>query len=265
MNINHLLEKSIDELSNAEQRDIVAELRERLGIELARDDRSGIYARTQTDMAYNSNRIEGSTLTPDQTASLFYTGTVRASAEEVYRAKDIEEMTGHFAMFNHMLRTFKEPLSEELIKSYHYRLKAGVFEDVANGYPIGEYKSRQNMVADIDTVRPDEVSERMRELIASYERGDEITLSELAAFHAEFEHIHPFQDGNGRVGRMLLFKECLRQGIVPVIIRDSDKAEYYMALNRAQKIGDTDELCAFFRKEQQTYLEELRKFLWVYG
>ena len=136
---------------------------------------------------------------------------------------------------------------------------------MANGYPIGEYKSRQNMVADIDTARPDEVSERMRELIASYERGAEITLSELAAFHADFEHIHPFQDGNGRVGRMLLFKECLRQGIVPVIIRDSDKADYYMALNRAQKTGDTDKLCAFFRKEQQTYLEELRKFLWIYG
>ena len=100
--------------------------------------------------------------------------------------------------------------------------------------------------------------------MCKYERGAEITLSELAAFHADFEHIHPFQDGNGRVGRMMLFKECLRQGIVPVIIRDSDKADYYRALNRAQKTGDTEELCAFFRKEQQTYLEEIRKFLWIY-
>ena len=99
-------------------------------------------------MAYNSNKIEGSTLTERQTASLFETGTIFGE-DAVFRAKDVEEMTGHFLMFNYMLQTYQEPLTEDLVKQYHYRLKAGVFEDLANGYPVGEYKNRKNIVSDI--------------------------------------------------------------------------------------------------------------------
>ena len=116
----------------------VEELIHRFEVEQQKNDRSGIYALTQRMMAYNSNKIEGSTLTEKQTASLFDTGTL-SSEDAVIRAKDVEEMTGHFLMFNEMLKTYDLPLSHELIKRYHYKLKSGVFEDLANGYPVGEY------------------------------------------------------------------------------------------------------------------------------
>ncbi len=133
-----------------EQNKMIHLLKDRLHIEAKRHDRSGVYALTQRKLAYNSNRIEGSTLTEKQTASIFETGTIRADGS-IFRAKDVEEMTGHFTMFSYMLDTCEEQLSQELIKAYHYRLKAGVFEDIANGYPIGEYKNRRNMVSDIAT------------------------------------------------------------------------------------------------------------------
>ena len=129
-----------------------------------KNNRKGIYAVTQKIMAYNSNKIEGSTLTSEQTASLFDTGTIVSNGIEVYRAKDIEEMQGHFKMFNQMLKYIDEPLSIDLIKSYHYYLKSGVFEDMANGYPIGEFKNRANRVSDIETARPLEVTSQIEKL-----------------------------------------------------------------------------------------------------
>ena len=142
----------------------VEELIHRFEVEQQKNDRSGIYALTQRMMAYNSNKIEGSTLTEKQTASLFDTGTL-SSEDAVIRAKDVEEMTGHFLMFNEMLKTYDLPLSHELIKRYHYKLKSGVFEDLTNGYPVGEYKNRRNMVSDIVTALPEEVEGRMTELL----------------------------------------------------------------------------------------------------
>ena len=123
--------------------DFVKELINRFQIEFKKNDRSGIYGLTQRMLAYNSNKIEGSTLTEKQTASLFETGSL-AQEEILIRAKDVEEMTGHFMMFNEMLKTYDQPLSHELIKSYHFKLKSGVFEDMANGYLVGEYKNRRN-------------------------------------------------------------------------------------------------------------------------
>ena len=207
----------------------VEELIERFEIEQRKNDRGGIYALTQRMMAYNSNKIEGSTLTEKQTASLFDTGTL-SSGDAVIRAKDVEEATGHFLMFNEMLKTYDLPLSHELIKRYHYKLKSGVFEDLANGYPVGEYKNRRNMVSDIVTALPEEVEGRMTELLEWYHTSSQHTLGDLAKFHADYEAIHPFQDGNGRVGRLILFKECLRNGIVPFIITDELKLFYYRGL-----------------------------------
>lgn len=155
--LNAILDKTLDQLSKADSLKIVQALITRMLIEYKKNDRSGIYAKTQTEMAYNSNKIEGSTLTPDQTASLFTTGTLRSDGETVYKAKDIEEMTGHFSMFNHMLKSWEQPLTEELIKEYHYYLKVGVFEDRANGYPVGEYKNRANYVSDIHIANPAKV------------------------------------------------------------------------------------------------------------
>ena len=143
----------------------IQNLIDRFQIEQKRNDHSGVYALTQTMLAYHSNKIEGNALTEKQTASLFDTGTLSAE-DALIRAKDVEEMTGHFLMFNEMLKTYDQPLSHELIKRYHYKLKSGVFEDIANGYPIGEYKNRRNRVSDIVTALSEEVEERMTELLA---------------------------------------------------------------------------------------------------
>ena len=240
-------------LTGAEQRAIVSELVKRLTIEFRCRDRGGIYAMTQKEMAFNSNKIEGSTLTAEQTASLFDTGTLIGTEETVFRLRDIEEMSGHFAMFNEMLQTWDMPLTETLIKGYHYRFKAGVFEDMANGYPAGDYKNRANTVSDITTARPDQVRGLMSELLDGYNSIDSVDLRTLAWFHAELERIHPFQDGNGRVGRMVLFKECLKNGIIPVIIRDTEKGLYYHALNKAQNGHDLTYLTSLFEREQEAY------------
>lgn len=169
-------------------------LLERFKIEHSKRDRSGVYGFTQRLMAYNSNKIEGSTLTEEQTASLFDTGVLPKS-EDYYRAKDVEEMNGHFLMFNKMLDTLDLELTEELIKAFHYELKSGVFEDRANGYAIGDYKKRPNMIGIYETVLPSQVYDEMSQLLAWYNNQD-ISLEILAEFHARYESIHPFQDGN---------------------------------------------------------------------
>lgn len=234
-------------------------LKDRFQIEMSRQDRSGVYAFTQRKLAYNSNKIEGSTLTEKQTASIFETGTILA--EGVFRAKDVEEMTGHFTMFNFMLETCEDKLSQELIKEYHYRLKAGVFEDIANGYPIGNYKTRKNIVSDIITSSPGDVEEDMRQLLNRYHEKEIHDVQELAVFHAVFEKIHPFQDGNGRVGRIILFKECLRSNIMPFIVEDDRKAQYYECLNIAQQNEEYESLTRFFSMEQERYVESVKEFL----
>lgn len=167
-------------------------LLERFQIERKRFDRSGVYAYTQRLLAYNSNKIEGSTLTEEQTASLFDTGTLPRS-DDYYRAKDVEEMNGHFLMFNKMLDTLDDSLNEELIKQFHYELKSGVFEDRANGYAIGDYKKRPNMIGMYATAKPTEVEIEMEKLLCWYYE-QKVNLSVLAEFHARYESIHPFQD-----------------------------------------------------------------------
>lgn len=173
-------------------------------------------------------------------------------------------MTGHFKMFNFSLTTIDEPLSEKIICQMHKNLKEGVFEDVANGYAIGAYKTRANRVNDLTTVLPVDVPERMRELLEEYHAKANISLQDIAAFHAKFENIHPFQDGNGRVGRMIIFRECLHNGIIPVIIKDTDKAAYLRYLNNAQLKEDLNGLMEYFRKEQINYMEQTEDMLFDY-
>lgn len=262
--INNYLNTELSLLAENERLEVIHSLIERLKIELEKQDKSGIYGLTQREFAYNSNKIEGSTLTEKQTSFLFETGTILAS-DEVYKARDIEETRGHFLMFIEMLKTWNEALTEGMIKKYHFRLKSGVFEDLANGYPIGEYKNRRNMVSDIVTALPNEVEGRMKELLHEYESQEERGLYELAKFHAEYEKIHPFQDGNGRTGRLLLYKECLRNGLVPIIIQDANKGAYYAALNKAQTEADFKQLMELFVKEQEAYYLIMRDFLYVFN
>ena len=233
-------------------------LLERFKIERERFDRSGVYAFTQRLLAYNSNKIEGSTLTEEQTASLFDNGTLPKS-DDYYRAKDVEEMNGHFLMFNKMLDTLDEPLTQELIKKFHYEMKSGVFEDRANGYAIGDYKKRPNMIGMYQTVRPEDVEKEMNVLMEWYFR-QKANISVLAEFHARYESIHPFQDGNGRTGRLILFRECLKNGVVPVVIEDANRNEYLEALKEYREEKSLDKLITLFEKEQQFYFEKCKYF-----
>ena len=231
-------------------------LKDRLQKEFKKQDRSGVYGFTQRSMAYNSNRIEGSTLTEKQTASMFETGTLYVDDPDmIFRTKDIEEMNGHFKMFNYVMKCMEKPLSEDIIKNMHKNLKEGVFEDRANGYAIGEWKKRANRVSDIQIALPQEVPEKIHQLLEKYHNAEKITLYDIAKFYAQFENIHPFQDGNGRVGRMIILKQCLDHNIVPVIIRDIHKAEYNRYLNKAQHEQDYKGLEAYFEKEQKYYQE----------
>lgn len=231
----------------------------RFKVERERFDRSGVYAYTQRLLAYNSNKIEGSTLTEEQTASLFDNGTLPKS-DDYYRAKDVEEMNGHFLMFNRMLNTLEEPLTQELIKQFHFELKSGVFEDRANGYAIGDYKKRPNMIGMYPTIRPENVEQEMYLLIEWYD-GQERNLSVLAEFHAKYERIHPFQDGNGRTGRLILFRECLKNGLVPVVIEDANRNEYLEGLKEYREQETLRRLIGLFEKEQQFYWEKCSYFM----
>ncbi len=238
---------------------IISFLLERFKAERAKFDRSGIYAYTQRLLAYNSNKIEGSTLTEEQTASLFDNGTLPRS-DSYYRAKDVEEMNGHFLMFNKMLDTFEESLAQELIKKLHYELKSGVFEDRANGYAICDYKQRPNIVGMYETTKPQDVEKEMEQLLNWYcERTADISI--LAEFHAEYESIHPFQDGNGRTGRMILFRECLKLKIVPAVIRDENREEYIDSLKQYREEKTAEKLTALLKKEQEFYAEKCRYFM----
>lgn len=234
-------------------------LLERFRIEREKFDRSGVYAYTQRLLAYNSNKIEGSTLTEEQTASLFDNGVLPKS-DDYYRAKDIEEMNGHFLMFNKMLDTLDEGLSHELIKQFHYELKSGVFEDRANGYAIGDYKKRPNMIGVYQTTRPEKVAQEISLLMEWY-NNQKVCISVLAEFHARYESIHPFQDGNGRTGRLILFRECLKNDIVPVVVEDANRNEYLEALKWYREEKSLNKLICLFEKEQQFYSEKCKYFM----
>lgn len=238
--------------------DFIRNLLERFKIEHTKRDRSGVYGFTQRLLAYNSNKIEGSTLTEEQTASLFDTG-ILPKTDDYYRAKDVEEMNGHFLMFNKMLDTLDAALDQQIIKSFHFELKSGVFEDRANGYAIGDYKKRPNMIGIHQTTLPSQVPDAMTELLNWYHAQD-VSLETLAEFHARYEIIHPFQDGNGRTGRIILFRECLRHDISPFIIEDANRPEYLEVLKAYRQNGTVTALTTLFQKEQEFYFNQCEYF-----
>lgn len=238
--------------------DFIRNLLERFKIEHTKRDRSGVYGFTQRLLAYNSNKIEGSTLTEEQTASLFDTG-ILPKTDDYYRAKDVEEMNGHFLMFNKMLDTLDAALDQQIIKSFHFELKSGVFEDRTNGYAIGDYKKRPNMIGIHQTTLPSQVPDAMTELLNWYHAQD-VSLETLAEFHARYEIIHPFQDGNGRTGRIILFRECLRHDISPFIIEDANRPEYLEALKAYRQDGTVTALTTLFQKEQEFYFNQCEYF-----
>ena len=237
-------------------------LKDRLQIEFKKQDRSGVYGYTQRSMAYNSNRIEGSTLTEKQTASMFETGTLYADDPDmIFRTKDIEEMNGHFKMFNYVMKCMEKPLSEDIIKNMHKNLKEGVFEDRANGYAIGDYKKRPNMIGMYKTALLKDVETEMRQLLDWYHKQEK-TMKTLAEFHARYESIHPFQDGNGRTGRMILFRESLKYDeLKPFIILDDDRSKYLEGLKEYREHHKVDQLLELMQKEAETYYQECQYFI----
>ena len=192
--------------------------------------KGSIYHKTQIDLTYNSNHIEGSRLTHDQTRYIFETNTIGVTADETVNVDDIVETMNHFRCIDLIIDKAEEPLSEDLIKALHGMLKSGTSDSRKDWFAVGDYKRLPNEVGGEDTCEPERVQESIGRLIEDYNAKQQYTLEDILDFHVSFERIHPFQDGNGRVGRLVMFKECLRCGVVPFIITDELKMFYYRGL-----------------------------------
>lgn len=193
----------------------------------------GIYHKIQIDLTYNSNHIEGSRLTHDQTRCIFETNTIGIDKSAV-SVDDIIETANHFRCIDFIIDNAKSPLSEKMIRKLHGMLKTGTSDSRKDWFAIGEYKKLPNEVGGKMTAAPEEVSPQIKQLLNSYKKIKIKTLRDIIAFHAHFETIHPFQDGNGRVGRLIMFKECLKYNITPFIISDDLKFSYYRGLHEWQ-------------------------------
>lgn len=207
----------------------------------------GFYHKMQIDFAYNSNHIEGSRLTHDQTRYIFETRTV----DGVAHVDDIIETANHFKCFDYILDTIQEPITEQYIKHLHGLLKNGLpVDEEDEDVVIGDYKKYPNEVGQIQTIHPKEVPFYMAELVQDFANRLTIDLCDVAEFHARFEKIHPFYDGNGRVGRLLALKMCIANDIVPFFINDNSKMFYYMGLKEWQTEGKKERLLDVFLSMQ---------------
>ena len=193
--------------------------------------KGGLYHKTQVQLAYNSNRIEGSKLTEEQTRYIFETRTIGFKDQESVPVDDIIETANHFAAFDYLLRTIDQPLSQEMIKEFHRILKTGTADALKTYFNVGDYKQLANEVSGHETCKPADVAEEMSSLLEWYHAQEDVTIHTLAEYHWRFESIHPFQDGNGRVGRLILFRESLRHSIMPFVIDNEHKLFYYRGLS----------------------------------
>lgn len=189
----------------------------------------GIYHKVQIELTYNSNHMEGSRLTHDQTRYIFETNTIGIQ-DKTINVDDIVETSNHFSCIDQVIESANYRLNESFIKQLHVILKSGTSDSRKKWFAVGEYKRFENEVGGRPTTKPDDVSTEMKKLLKTYNQSKSKTLREIIAFHYEFEKIHPFQDGNGRIGRLIMFKECLRNGITPFIIDDDMKTFYYRGL-----------------------------------
>lgn len=207
-------------------------------LQILRDEKDagisgGLYHELQVRMTYNSNHIEGSRLTEAQTRMIFETETIPAG--DGVPVDDILETVHHFRAIDYVIDTAEAPLTEKLVKRLHYILKHDTKDAQLPWFAVGDYKKRANLVGGRETTKPEDVSERMKALLEIYNGRKIVTLQDVIELHANFEHIHPFQDGNGRVGRLIALKECLRHNIVPFLIEDAKKHFYYQGLNEWPK------------------------------
>lgn len=206
---------------------LLAMLREQKQMKL----KGSIYHRTQIDLTYNSNHIEGSRLTHEQTRHIFETNTLGISEESI-NVDDIIETTNHFRCIDVIIDRAGEKLSESFIKELHYMLKSGTSDSRKDWFAVGEYKHLPNEVGGQETCLPEDVSKEMKVLLKEYNAKKQKSFDDILDFHHRFERIHPFQDGNGRVGRLIMFKECMANGHIPFIITDELKWFYYRGLQQ---------------------------------
>ena len=230
-------------------------LLERLRAEKKASVKGGIYHKIQIELTYNSNHIEGSKLTHDQTRYIFETNTIGAE-NDALNVDDIIETANHFKCIDMVIDNATYRLTEKFIKELHFTLKSGTSDSRKNWFNVGEYKKLPNEVGGKETAKPEDTANKIKELLKSYNQKDEHTLEEIIDFHYRFEIIHPFQDGNGRVGRLIMFKECLKNNIVPFIIDEDLKMFYYRGLSEwNNEKGYLTDTCLAAQDKFKKYLE----------
>ena len=218
----------------------------------------GIYHKTQIDLTYNSNHMEGSRLTHDQTRYIFETNTIGIE-KEVLNVDDVIETANHFRCIDMIIDYAKATLTENFIKKLHLVLKNGTSDSRKDWFVVGDYKKMPNEVGGMETALPEEVADRMKKLLSEYNNQEEKALEDILNFHVKFECIHPFQDGNGRVGRLIMFKECLKYNIVPFIIEDNLKMFYYRGLKEwDNEKGYLTDTCLTAQDKYKAYLDYFR-------
>ena len=218
----------------------------------------GIYHKTQIDLTYNSNHIEGSRLTHEQTRYIFETNTIGVE-NEVLNVDDVIETANHFRCIDMIIDHAKAALTEKFIKKLHLTLKSGTSDSRKDWFAVGDYKKLPNEVGGMDTALPEEVAGKMKALLTEYNAKEEKTFEDILNFHVKFERIHPFQDGNGRVGRLIMFKECLKYNIVPFIIEDNLKMFYYRGLKEwDNEKGYLTDTCLTAQDRYKAYLDYFR-------
>lgn len=218
----------------------------------------GIYHKTQIELTYNSNHMEGSRLTHDQTRYIFETNTIGVE-NEVINVDDIIETSNHFRCIDMVIEQAKSVLTEKFIKEIHCVLKSGTSDSRKEWFAVGDYKRMPNEVGGRETPLPEEVADKMKELLLEYNGKKDKTFDDILEFHVRFERIHPFQDGNSRVGRLIMFKECLKYNIVPFIIEDHLKLFYYRGLKEwDNEKGYLTDTCLTAQDKYKAYLDYFR-------
>lgn len=218
----------------------------------------GIYHKTQIDLTYNSNHIEGNRLTHDQTRYIFETNTIGVE-NEVLNVDDVIETSNHFRCIDLIIDHAASTLSEHFIKKLHHILKTSTSDSHKDWFAVGEYKRLPNEVGGMQTSLPEEVADKMKALLSDYNAVPKKTLDDILDFHVRFERIHPFQDGNGRVGRLIMFKECLKYNIVPFIIEENLKLFYYRGLKEwYNEKGYLTDTCLTAQDKYKAYLDYFR-------
>ena len=218
----------------------------------------GIYHKTQIELTYNSNHIEGSRLTHDQTRYIFETNTIGVE-KEVLNVDDVIETVNHFHCIDIIIDSARAVLTEKFIKDLHFILKNGTSDSRKDWFAVGDYKKLPNEVGGMDTTIPEEVANKMKTLLMEYNAKDAKTFEDILDFHVKFERIHPFQDGNGRIGRLIMFKECLKNNIVPFIVDDNLKMFYYSGLKEwDNEKGYLTDTCLAAQDKYKAYLDYFR-------